>query len=118
MSQLTRFSRSIVRHLPSLNLVVRFDDSGIAVRAYRCRKWKSVTWAQLASLADDTEPVVRFCEMDQGTHETSGTQIVFEERHGSSYFSLETQSMFCVPADPATSRPRSICFRLGSLSFV
>ena len=49
------------------NLVVRFDDSGISVRAYRCRKWKSVTWAQLASLADDTEPVVRFCETDHGS---------------------------------------------------
>lgn len=67
MSQLTHFSRTIVRHLPSLNLVVRFDDSGISVRAYRCRKWKSVTWAQLASLADESEPVVRFCETDHGS---------------------------------------------------
>ncbi len=67
MSQLTHFSRPIIRHLPSLNLVVRFDDSGISVRAYRCRKWKSVTWAQLASLADESEPVVRFCETDHGS---------------------------------------------------
>ena len=67
MSQLTRFNRPIIRHLPSLNLVVRFDDAGIAVRAYRCRKWKSVTWAQLASLADDTEPIVQFCETDHGS---------------------------------------------------
>ena len=67
MSQLTRFSRPIVRHLPSLNLVVRFDDSGIAIRAYRCRKWKRVTWAQLASLSDDNEPVVQFCETDHGS---------------------------------------------------
>jgi hypothetical protein len=63
MSQLTRFSRPIIRHLPSLNLVIRFDDSGIAVRAYRCRKWKSVTWAQLASLSDDSTPVVKACEV-------------------------------------------------------
>ena len=66
MSQLTRFSRPIVRHLPSLNLVVRFDDSGIAVRAYRCRKWKSVTWAQLGSLSDDSTPVVKECEVKDG----------------------------------------------------
>jgi hypothetical protein len=66
MSQLTRFSRPIVRHLPSLNLVVCFEDSGIAVRAYRCRKWKSVTWSQLASLADETEPLVKLCETDHG----------------------------------------------------
>ena len=66
MSQLTRFSRPIIRHLPSLNLVVRFDNSGIAVRAYRCRKWKSVTWAQLASLSDDSIPVVKACEVKDG----------------------------------------------------
>ncbi len=66
MSQLTRFSRPIIRHLPSLNLVVRIDDLGISVRVYRCRKWKSVSWAQLASLADETEPVVKLCETEHG----------------------------------------------------
>jgi hypothetical protein len=66
MSQLTRFSRPIIRHLPSLNLVIRFDESGISVRAYRCRKWKSVTWAQLASLSDDSMPVVKECEVKDG----------------------------------------------------
>jgi hypothetical protein len=66
MSQLTRFSRPIIRHLPSLNLVIRFDESGISVRAYRCRKWKSVTWAQLASLSDDSMPVVKACEVKDG----------------------------------------------------
>ena len=66
MSQPTRFSRPIIRHLPSLNLVIRFDESGISVRAYRCRKWKSVTWAQLASLSDDSMPVVKACEVNDG----------------------------------------------------
>ena len=66
MSQLTQFRRPIVRYLPNLNLVVRFDDSGISVRAYRCRKWKSVTWAQIASLSDDTKPVVKACEVKDG----------------------------------------------------
>lgn len=66
MSHLTRFSRSIVRHLPSLNMVVRFEESGVAIRAYRCRKWKQVTWAQLASLADDTRPIVKACEISDG----------------------------------------------------
>jgi hypothetical protein len=60
------FSRLIIRHLPSLNLVVRFDESNISVRAYRSRKWKSVTWVQLASLADDSEPVVKVCETNHG----------------------------------------------------
>ncbi len=66
MSHLTRFSRPIIRHLPSLNLVIRFGESGISVRAYRCRKWKSVTWAQIASLSDDTKPVVKACEVKDG----------------------------------------------------
>ncbi len=86
MSQLTRFSRPIVRHLPSLNLVVRFDDSGISVRAYRCRKWKNVTWAQIASLSDDTKPVVKACEVKDGLQvlKTLGAIIVDEGSEGAS----------------------------------
>lgn len=77
MSQLTRFSRPIVRHFPNLNLVVRFEESGIAVRAYRCRKWKQVTWAQLASLADDTRPVVKACEISDGLQVLKSLGVVF-----------------------------------------
>ena len=66
MSQLTRFSRTVVRRLPCLNLVVRLDDSGISVRASRCRKWKIVTWAQLASLSDDSTLVAKACEAKDG----------------------------------------------------
>ena len=84
MSQLTRFSRPIVRHLPSLNLVVRFDDSGISVRAYRCRRWKSVTWAQLASLADETEPVVKLCETEHGSRvlKAMGVSVAMDASKG------------------------------------
>ena len=80
MSQLTRFSRPIIRHLPSINLVVRFDDSGISIRAYRCRKWKSVTWAQLASLSDDSIPVVKACEVKDGLRilRTLGATVAIE----------------------------------------
>ncbi len=38
MSQLTRFSHPSVRRLPMLNLAVRFDEWGIAIRANRCRQ--------------------------------------------------------------------------------
>ena len=65
-TNLTRFRKPIVRHLPSLHLVVKFDEVGISIRAYRCRTWKSVTWAQIASLADDTEPVVMVSENEHG----------------------------------------------------
>ncbi len=84
MSKLTRFNRPLVRHLSNLNLVVRFDDSGIAIRAYRCRKWKSVSWAQLGSLADDTEPVVRFCETEQGSRVLKAMGVRFPADDGSS----------------------------------
>jgi hypothetical protein len=65
-SSLTRFNKSIVRYLPSLNLVVKFDEDGISIRAYRRRKWKRVTWAQLASLADDSMPLLKACESREG----------------------------------------------------
>ena len=64
--KLTQFSRPIVRRLPNLNLVVRFSEDGISIRAYRRRKWKRVTWSQIASLADETEPVIKVCEISQG----------------------------------------------------
>jgi hypothetical protein len=67
-SHLTRFSKSIVRHLPSLNLVVKFDEDGISIRAYRHRKWKRVMWAQIASLADDQMPLVQACENKDGLY--------------------------------------------------
>lgn len=79
MSHLTRFSRSIVRHLPSLNMVVRFEESGVAIRAYRCRKWKQVTWAQLASLADDTRPIVKACEISDGLQVLKTLGAVFAD---------------------------------------
>ncbi len=50
----------------SLNLVVRFDDSGISVARTAAANGKSVTWAQLASLADETEPVVGFVRLITG----------------------------------------------------
>ena len=65
-SNLTRFRKPIVRHLPILIVVVKFDEVSVSIRAYRCRTWKSVTWAQLASLANDTEPVVMVCENEHG----------------------------------------------------
>lgn len=76
MSQLTRFSRPIVRQLPSLNLVVRFDESGISVRAYRRRKWKSVTWEQIASLSDESQPLIRTCEEADGRRALKGMGVI------------------------------------------
>jgi hypothetical protein len=66
MSQLIRFNRPIVRHLPCLNIIVHLDDSRISVRASRCRNLKIVTWAQFASLSDDSTPVAKACEVNDG----------------------------------------------------
>ncbi len=65
-SNLTRFSKPIVRHLADHNLVVKFDSEGILMRAYRRRKWKRVTREQIATLADDNEPVLQACEQRDG----------------------------------------------------
>lgn len=65
-SNLTRFSKPIIRHLADRNLVVKFDAEGILMRAYRRRKWKRVTWEQIATLADDNEPVLQACEKRDG----------------------------------------------------
>ena len=66
MSQCIHPGCPIVRHLPSLKLVNRRDEGRFAIGAYRCRKWKSVSWAQLASLVDDTHSVVKACEVNAG----------------------------------------------------
>lgn len=65
-NKITRYSRPIIRQLPDLNIVVTFDEVGVFIRGYRRRKGKRVTWAQLASLADDSQPVVKTCEVNDG----------------------------------------------------
>lgn len=65
-NKITRYNRPIIRQLPNLSLVVKIDDGGVFIRGYRRRTWKRVTWAQLASLADDSRPVVKACEVNGG----------------------------------------------------
>lgn len=65
-NRITRYSRPIIRQIPDLNIVVKVDDVGVVIRGYRRRRGKRVTWAQLASLADDSRPVVKACEVNDG----------------------------------------------------
>ncbi len=61
-NRLTRFNKPMIRYLPALKTVLRFDSTGVTIRAYRCRKCKSFTWEQIASLADDSMPFIKACE--------------------------------------------------------
>lgn len=64
--ELTRFRKPLIRHAPRINLVIRIDEEGVAFRVYRRRKWHRVRWEQLASLADDSAPIIRSMEVEQG----------------------------------------------------
>lgn len=46
--------RPVVRRIGML--VVRLDHQGVSIRKYRGRKWRLVTWRQIATLALENEP--------------------------------------------------------------
>ena len=77
--KLTQFSRPIVRRLPNLNLIVRFSEDGISIRAYRRRKWKRVTWEQIASLSDDSQPIIKSCEEADGRRALESMGVILGE---------------------------------------
>ena len=47
-------------------LVVSVHDWGIEIKGYRKRKAKRITWEQVASLADDSEPILLQEETNRG----------------------------------------------------
>ncbi len=77
--RLTQFNRPIVRRLPNLNLVVRFSEDGISIRTYRRRKWKRVTWSQIASLSDDAQPIIKSCEEADGRRTLELMGVILNE---------------------------------------
>ena len=48
------------------NLVVRVDETGIAIKRIRQRKWKRCTWEQVAFLSGVDQPVLRDAEIAEG----------------------------------------------------
>ncbi len=85
MSQLTRLVD------PSFDICRVSISSRASMTQYFCsrvslRKWKSVTWAQIASFSDDTKPLVKACEVKDGLQvlKTLGAIIVDEGSEGAS----------------------------------
>lgn len=64
MARLTKFRKPITRRVG--RLVVRMTEGGVCYRPYRGRKWRMVTWAQVASLAGPEHPAIRLAENVDG----------------------------------------------------
>ncbi|WP_145090849.1 hypothetical protein [Rosistilla carotiformis] len=65
MPRIATLSRPIVRRIEP-KLIVRITPDGVSIRGYRRRRWRDVSWAQLASLADDQLPLVKHCQLADG----------------------------------------------------
>lgn len=78
-SKLSRIRRPFVRYVPQWKLVIKIDCDGVHFRGYRRRKWKQVSWTQIASLASDSEPLVKACEVAQGLQFLRSMGIAFAD---------------------------------------
>ncbi len=81
-SKLSLLRRPLSRRLPNSTLVVSITAEGVIIRGYRRRKHKLVTWEQIASLADDSLPVIQSCEREDGRRvlQAMGAMIVPEAK--------------------------------------
>ena len=67
MARLTKLSKSIVRRIDDSRLVVRITVEGIEFRGYGRRKWRRLTWEQIASLTSESgAEVLRTAERNGG----------------------------------------------------
>lgn len=62
---LTTLKKTILRRIGKL--VVKISDDGVEIKGFRRRRWKKVTWEQIASLADESEPIYRRDEQVRGS---------------------------------------------------
>ena len=65
-SKLSLLRRPLSRRIPNSTLVVSITAQGVIIRGYRRRKHKLLTWEQIASLSDDSEPLIKACECGDG----------------------------------------------------
>ena len=60
MQRITRLSRPVVRRIG--RLVFRVTAAGVELRGKHKKKWRSVTWAQIAGLTTGQEPLLKAVE--------------------------------------------------------
>jgi|GEM_PF-6918019 len=68
MTSLTRLSRPLRRLLdrPAGRLVITLTPDGLVLRGYRRRAGRLISWARIASLADEHAPILTHCEAADG----------------------------------------------------
>ncbi len=77
MSQkLSNLKRPVTRRIPHRNLIVTVTEEGMLLRGFRRRKAKLVTWEQIASLSDESQPIIRTCEEADGRRALEGMGII------------------------------------------
>lgn len=64
MSQVTKLKKPFTRRIG--RIVIRVHAWGLEIKGYRCRRWKRATWQQIASLADESEPILLQEELSRG----------------------------------------------------
>ena len=80
MSQkLSTLKRPVTRRIPNRNLVVQVAVDGLLLRGFRRRKSKLVTWEQIASLADKSQPIIRSCEEADGRRTLEWMGVILKE---------------------------------------
>lgn len=71
--------RPVTRRIPNLNLIVQVKVDGLLLRGFRRRKSKLVTWEQIASLADESQPIIRSCEEADGRRTLEWMGVILNE---------------------------------------
>lgn len=66
MASLTKLDRPLVRRIGDGRLVVRITKEGIELRGFGRRKWRPVSWEQVASLSGDEEDFLIGTEEAEG----------------------------------------------------
>lgn len=65
-SAITSLSKPITRRIRDRRLIVRLTKDGLSFRGHHKRKWRKVTWEQIASLSNEDEPVLMKPEQSGG----------------------------------------------------
>lgn len=60
----TELKKPILRRIG--NLIVRLDSNGVAIRGYRHRTWRGLSFSRIAALADESTPIAALSETNAG----------------------------------------------------
>ncbi len=64
--KISMLRRPLIRRIPNSTLVATITAEGVILRGFRRRKSKFFSWEQIASLADQSKPLLKVCESGDG----------------------------------------------------